>query len=138
MALELDESRPMKAELGSKRSWPCSLPLLHMSAGSELASTLNERSPTPFPYRYPLSIAHLSLLGNIIQRAGYLFRTEWALAVWLSRVKPGLPYAFFVHLADVLILGSLCFVFLFIYHVNIGVQGHPKQVHFMRHYSSSL
>lgn len=46
MALELDESRAMKAELGSKRSWPCSLPLLHMSAGSLPASGLNERGPT--------------------------------------------------------------------------------------------
>lgn len=36
----------MKAELGSKRSWPCSLPLLHMSAGSVPASRLNELSPT--------------------------------------------------------------------------------------------
>lgn len=33
---------------------------------------------------------------------------------------------FFVQLAGVLIRGSLCFVFLFIYHINIGVQGHPK------------
>lgn len=46
VALELDESRAMKAELGSKRSWPCSLPLLHMSAGSLPASRLNDHSPT--------------------------------------------------------------------------------------------
>lgn len=63
VALELDESRPMKAELGSKRSWPCLLPLLHMSAGSVPACWLNERSttvsiPLPAEHRSPVTFEY--------------------------------------------------------------------------------
>lgn len=75
MALEPDESRAMKAELGSKRSWPCLPPLLHMSAGSLSASRLNERVVlrAPLLCHYLLSITHLSLWRTLTQKSRGLF-----------------------------------------------------------------
>lgn len=98
-----------------------------MSAGSVPASGLNERrlTCTIFPCRYPPSTAHLSLSGTIIhiysEQCGH---TQLSLSPLETQAVTSIFFFFFfAHLADVFIRESLCFVLLFIFHVNIGVQG---------------
>lgn len=78
------------------------------------------------PFSMPLPAEHCSPV-TFGYYYSHLFRTVWAHAAEpFPRWNAGCHTQFFVHLADVLIQQSLCFVLLSIFHVNIGVQGASK------------
>lgn len=131
VALELDESRVMKAELGSKRSWP----LLTATPPHVCRLSTSKQAKWAQSYMHHFhTTTHWALLtcqfrvllfkelSIYSEQCGHL---EFSFPGW----KEGCHMYFVVLLADVPLQGSFCFMLFFIYHINTGGQNKSNTWH---------